>query len=144
MQWDYPDPYIMDITVSDDDTDRLGHTNNQVYLKWFEQISWLHIEQGGIPWSFQEELGKAMAITRTEIDYKGASYAGEALKVATWITHSDGRLLTSRGFQIIRPSDKKTLVRAKSYYACIDLKTGRPSRMPKVIADTLDTLCITQ
>jgi acyl-CoA thioester hydrolase len=123
MQWDYPDPFIMDITVSKDDTDRLGHTNNQVYLKWFEQISWLHIEPRGMPWSLQEELGKAMAITRTEIDYKAASYAGEALQVATWITHSDGRLLTSRGFQIIRLSDKKTLVRAKSYYACIDLKT---------------------
>jgi acyl-CoA thioester hydrolase len=142
MNWDYPDPFIMDITVSQDDTDRLGHTNNQVYLKWFEQISWQHIELSGMTWALQEELGKALAITRTEVDYLAASYASERLKVGTWITHSDGRLLTSREFQIIRPSDSKVLVRAKSYYACIDLKTGRPSRMPKIIAETLDGLCI--
>jgi acyl-CoA thioester hydrolase len=142
MHWDYPDPFIMDIIVSKGDTDRLGHTNNKVYLKWFEEISWLHIEPLGMPWSLQEELGKSMAITRTEIDYLAASYAGEALKVGPWITHTDGRLLTSREFQIIRPSDEKILVRAKSYYACIDLKTGRPSRMPKVIAETLGKLCI--
>jgi acyl-CoA thioester hydrolase len=142
MHWDYPDPFIMDITVSEGHTDRLGHTNNQVYLKWFEEISWQHVEPKGMPWSLQEELGKSMAITRTEIDYLAASYAGEVLNVGTWITHSDGRLLTSRAFQIIRPSDDKVLVRAKSHYACIDLRTGRPSRMPKVIAETLDSLCI--
>ena len=142
MQWDYPDPFIMDITVSEGDTDRLGHTNNQVYLKWFEQISWLHIEPNGLPWSLQEELGKAMAITRTEIDYLAASYAGEQLQLGTWITHSDGRLLTTRAFQILRVSDQKTLARAQSFYACIDLKSGRPSRMPTVIADTLAKLSI--
>jgi acyl-CoA thioester hydrolase len=144
MNWDYPDPFIMDITVSQDDTDRLGHTNNQVYLKWFEQISWQHIELPGMTWALQEELGKALAITRTEVDYLAASYASEILEVGTWITHSDGRLLTSREFQIIRPSDNKVLVRAKSYYACIDLKTGRPSRMPKIIAETLGALCISR
>lgn len=142
MTWDYTNPFAIDITVSESDTDRLGHTNNQIYLKWFEDISWAHIEPNGMPWSLQEELGKAMAITRTEIDYIAASYAGEALQIATWILHSDGRLLSSRAFQIIRLSDQKTLARAKSYYACIDLKSGRPSRMPKAIADTLGSLSI--
>lgn len=142
MQWDHPNPFVMDITVAESDTDRLGHTNNQVYLKWFEDISWLHVEPNGMPWSLQEELGKAMAITRTEIDYVGASYAGEHLQLATWITESDGRLLSTRAFQIIRVIDSKVLARAKSYYACIDLKTGKPSRMPKAIADTLGSLCI--
>ena len=142
MQWDYDDPFTMDITVAEADTDRLGHTNNQVYLKWFEQISWLHIEPRGMSWELQEKLGKAMAITRTEINYLGASYASEQLQVATWITHSDGRLLSTREFQIIRISDQKTLVRAKSAYACIDLKSGRPSRMPMEIAETLGNLAI--
>lgn len=142
MQWDYPNPFIMDITVAEKDTDRLGHTNNQVYLKWFEEISWQHIELNGMSWQLQEKLGKAMAITRTEIDYLAASYAAEAVQVGTWITHSDGRLLTSRAFQIIRRHDQKILVRAKSFYACIDLNTGKPSRMPKVIAETLGKLTV--
>jgi acyl-CoA thioester hydrolase len=142
MKWDYPNPFIMDITVAEADTDRLGHTNNQVYLKWFEDVSWQHVEPNGMPWALQEELGKAMAITRTEIDYIAASYVGEQLQLATWIISSDGRLLSSRAFQIVRPSDNKVLARAQSHYACIDLKTGRPSRMPNAISDTLGKLCI--
>lgn len=142
MQWDYPTPFIMDIIVTDEDTDRLGHTNNQVYLKWFEDISWLHVESNGMDWVLQEASGKSMAITRTEIDYLAASYAGEALKLATWITQTDGRLLSSRAFQLTRVHDDKVLVRAKSHYACIDLKTGKPSRMPEFISDTLSNLCI--
>jgi len=142
MNWDLPNPFIMNINVSAADTDRLGHTNNQVYLKWFEDISWQHIEANGLSWRIQEELGKGLAITRTEIDYLVSSYAGDALQIGTWITQSDGRLLTSRGFQIIRSTDQKTLVRAKSNYACIDLKSGRPSKMPGVIADVLTKLCV--
>lgn len=141
MQWDHSAPFIMDIIVTDGDTDRLGHTNNQVYLKWFEDISWLHVENNGMDWARQEASGKSMAITRTEIDYLAASYVGEALKLGTWITHTDGRLLSTREFQLIRVQDEKVLVRAKSHYACIDLKTGKPSRMPGFISDTLSNLC---
>lgn len=79
--WDYPDPFVIDHTVVKTDTDRLGHTNNQVYLKWFEDISWQHIEPEGMSWSIQKDLGKAMAITRTEIDYLAASYETDHLQI---------------------------------------------------------------
>ncbi|NVK38194.1 MAG: acyl-CoA thioesterase, partial [Gammaproteobacteria bacterium] len=48
FQWDLANPFLMDITVQASETDRLGHTNNQVYLKWLEQISWQHIESLGM------------------------------------------------------------------------------------------------
>ena len=142
IEWDFPNPFIMDIQVESHETDRLGHTNNQVYLKWMEEISWLHIEPEGLPWSLQEKLGKSMAITRTEIDYVAASYVGDELQLATWITASDGRLTSTRHFQLVRPSDGKTLARANSRYACIDLESGKPARMPKEFADVLGGLVI--
>lgn len=142
IQWDFPNPFIMDIQVEAHETDRLGHTNNQVYLKWMEDISWLHIEPRGLPWELQEALGKSMAITRTEVDYLAASYAGDNLKLATWITACDGRLTSTRHFQLFRVSDGKTLARANSRYACIDLSTGKPSRMPKEFTQVLGDLVI--
>lgn len=142
IQWDFPDPFIMNIQVESNETDRLGHTNNQVYLKWMEEISWRHIEPHGLPWELQEQLGKSMAITRTEIDYLGASYVGDQLQLATWITYSDGRLTSTRQFQLSRISDGKTLARANSRYACIDLKSGKPSRMPKEFVRVLGALSI--
>lgn len=135
IQWDLPNPFLMNITVQADETDRLGHTNNQVYFKWLEQISWQHIESLGMDWPLHERLSRAMAITRTEIDYLASSYKDDELLLATWISSSDQRITSSRRFQLVRLSDHKTIIKAQSFYACIDLKTGRPARMPKEFID---------
>ncbi|MBO6851964.1 MAG: acyl-CoA thioesterase, partial [Marinobacter sp.] len=53
------------------------------------------------------------------------------------LTGYDGRFRSSRQFQLVRPADGKTLVRATSTHACVDLKSQRPSRAPKAFADIL-------
>ncbi len=129
--WDRVNPFVLRITVVAADTDRLGHTNNTAYLRWMEEASWAHIEPLGMSWGVHEQTGKAMAILRTEIDYLGSSHAGEVLLVATWITACDGRLTSRRAFQIVHEASGRTLARAECRYACIDLCTGRASRMPE-------------
>lgn len=135
--WDLPDPFTLGITVRDEDTDRLGHANNVVYLRWLEDVSWAHIESLGMTWTLHEETGKAMAITRTEIDYLSAANAGDELLLGTWLTGFDGRFRSARQFQLVRPTDGRTLVRAVSTHACVDLKTQRPSRAPEPFATIL-------
>lgn len=137
ITWDLPDPFVLDISVREEDTDRLGHANNVVYVRWLEDVSWAHIESLGMTWALHETTGKAMAITRTEIDYLGPANAGDQLLMGTWLTGYDGRLRSSRQFQLVRPSDGKTLVRAVSTHACVDLKSQRPSRAPKEFAEIL-------
>ena len=44
--------------------------------------------------------------------------------------HWDGKLTMQRRFQIIRPADGATLLRGLVRFACIQLSTGRPKRMP--------------
>mgnify|MGYP000498284320 CR=1 FL=1 len=58
-----------------------------------------------------ERLSRAMAITRTEIDYLAASYEGDELLLATWIAQSDQRLTSSRRFQLVRLNDNKTIIK---------------------------------
>lgn len=142
VQWDLPDPFTIEITVRDDDTDRLGHANNVVYVRWLEDVSWAHIESLGMTWALHEATGKAMAITRTEIDYLMAANAGDRLLLGTWLTGYDGRFRSSRQFQLVRPADGRTLVRATSTHACVDLKTQRPSRAPKAFADILTAAAV--
>ncbi|AOY89015.1 thioesterase [Marinobacter salinus] len=137
IHWDLPDPFTIDITVGDEDTDRLGHANNVVYVRWLEDVSWAHIESLGMTWELHEATGKAMAITRTEIDYLAAANAGDHLILGTWLTGYDGRFRSGRQFQLVRPSDGKTLVRAVSTHACVNMRTQRPSRAPKEFADIL-------
>jgi acyl-CoA thioester hydrolase len=130
LNWDLPAPFAQQIRVSPEDTDRLGHANNVVYLRWLEEVSWAHIESLGMTWAMHEQTGKAMAITRTEIDYLASANAGDVLELGTWLTDFDGRFRSARQFQLIRKSDGKTLVRALSTHACVDMKSQRPSRMP--------------
>jgi len=36
----------------------------------------------------------------------------------------------TRHFQLVRPSDGTTLLRAQTTFVCIELSTGKPRRMP--------------
>ncbi|MBE03196.1 acyl-CoA thioesterase [Marinobacter lutaoensis] len=137
IDWDLPDPYVLEIRVRAEDTDRLGHANNVVYVRWLEEVSWAHIESLGMTWALHEETGKAMAITRTEIDYLAPANAGDQLLLGTWLTGFDGRFRSSRQFQLVRPADGRTLVRALSTHACVDMRSQRPARAPEAFARIL-------
>jgi len=138
LQWIYPKPFINQVTVDVSATDKLGHTNNVRYVEWLESIAWAHIESLGCGWDIKEKLGKAMAITRTEIDYLCASYIHDELIIGTWVSASDRRVTCSRQFQIIRNADKKTILKAKMDFACISLKTGKMTKMPDIFVNALD------
>ncbi|PTB92530.1 acyl-CoA thioesterase [Marinobacter sp. B9-2] len=142
ITWDLPAPFTIDITVRAEDTDRLGHANNVVYVRWLEDVSWAHIESLGMSWALHEKTGKAMAITRTEIDYLASANTGDQLVLGTWLTDYDGRFRSARQFQLVRPSDGKTLVRAVSTHACVDMKSQRPARAPKEFADILGSAVV--
>lgn len=136
-QWHRPEPFTMALSVSEQDTDRLGHANNVVYVQWMEEISWRHIESLGMTWELQSELGRAMAIVRTEIDYLAPAFAGEELVLATWLTDFDGRLRSARAFELVRPADGRTLLKAQCHHVCIDIHSQKPSRVPGPIAERL-------
>ena len=142
IDWDLPAPFTIEIAVRPEDTDRLGHANNVVYVRWLEDVSWAHIDSLGMTWALHEQTGKAMAITRTEVDYLMAANAGDELVLGTWLTDYDGRFRSARQFQLVRPSDGKTLVRAVSTHACVDLKSQRPARAPKEFAEILGSAVV--
>ena len=130
MSWDLPDPFVIDITVNCDDIDGLGHANNAVYVSWLERCAWRHSQYLGLDLSEYRRLDRAMAVVRHEIDYLAAGYENEELQLATWIIASDHRLKMTRHFQLRRPADGTTLLRARTTFVCIELSSGRPKRMP--------------
>ncbi|TVP58135.1 MAG: acyl-CoA thioesterase [Halomonadaceae bacterium] len=136
-QWQLPDPFTANITVTPADTDRLGHANNVVYVQWMEDISWAHIESLGMTWELHQAHGKAMAIVRTEIDYLAPAHAGDQLVLATWLTDFDGRLRSSRQFQLVRPADGRTLITAQCRHVCIDIHNQKPVRVPPSVCELI-------
>ena len=129
--WDYPAPHTLSTRVTTAEIDGLNHTNNAVYVNWCQQVAWSHSIALGLDLERYRELDRAMAITRSEYDYLQASREGDQVVAGTWIVGWDRKLTMERRFQVIRQGDGVTLLRARMRFACIELSSGRPRRMPK-------------
>jgi acyl-CoA thioester hydrolase len=134
-KWDHPRPFTLQTRVAATDIDGLNHTNNTVYVKWCEQVAWAHSVALGLDLDAYRQLNRAMAITQAEYNYLKASHQGQEIVAATWITEWDKKLTMKRQFQIVRVEDGATLLRANMRFACIDLTSGRPRRMPQEFLD---------
>ena len=130
MSWDRPEPFVIDLQVQTDDIDGLGHANNAVYVSWLERCAWRHSQHLGLDLCEYRRLDRAMAVLRNEVDYLASAYEGQQLQMATWIVESDQRLKMTRHFQLWRPDDAVTLLRARTTFVCIEISTGKPKRMP--------------
>ncbi len=133
--WDHPAPHTLAVTVGAEHMDGLRHTNNTEYVKWCEQVAWSHSVSLGLDLACYESLNRAMVITRSEFDYLRASHAGQELVAGTWILDWDRKLTMRRAFQIVRPADGATLLRGLMHFACVELDSGRPRRLPKEFID---------
>jgi len=129
--WDHPDPHVMQTRVTPQDIDGLKHTNNAVYVKWCEQVAWDHSVALGLDLECYLALDRAMAITHSEYNYLQASREGEEVAVGTWIVDWDKKLTMARRFQVIRINDGITLLRGAMRFACIEISTGKPRRLPR-------------
>ena len=76
-----------------------------------------------------------MAATKTELDYRAASYIGDELVLGTWVGANDGRFTMQRAYQLIRVEDNTTIMTATTRFACIDLHSGKVKRMPDRFVD---------
>lgn len=130
MKWDLQNPFIDNVLVQTEDIDELGHANNAVYVRWLERCAWQHSQSLGLGLPEYQQLNRAMVVVRHEIDYLAAAYVDERLQMATWIVSWDSKLRMTRRFQLIRPDDGVTLLRAHTTFACVELSSGRPRRMP--------------
>lgn len=120
----------IEIDVQAADIDAYGHVNNAVYLTWLDRAAWSHSAALGAPLAACIALRRGMAALRTEIDYERAALAGDRVNVATWIAACDGKLRCTRRFVLRRVADRCVLARAQIEYVCLNLDTGRATRMP--------------
>jgi acyl-CoA thioester hydrolase len=128
--WDHPDPFIHEITVEPQHIDDFQHTNNVVYLSWMAKTAWEHSKALGLDFAAYAKLNRGMVVRRHEMDYLAPSHEGDQVQCATWITSNDTRLRLRRRFQFVKPEGGITLLRGMSEFVCINIETGRPTRMP--------------
>ncbi len=129
-QYDYPNPFLLNIEIQQQHIDGLGHVNNAVYVNWCQEAGWAHSIELGLGLESYRQLDAAMVIRHAEYDYCNAGYLDEQCVLATWLTGSDNRLSMERKFQLLR-TDGCTLFRATWQLVCVRMSNGKPKRMPK-------------
>jgi acyl-CoA thioester hydrolase len=134
--WDHPAPFIYEISVEQHHIDDFQHTNNVVYLSWMAKTAWEHSKALGLDFSAYANLNRGMVVRRHELDYLAPSHLGDTVHCATWITGNDNRLRLRRRFQFVKPTTGITLLRGMSEFVCINIETGKPTRMPQEFINT--------
>ena len=132
--WDLPSTFVHRVSALPTDIDAYGHVNNAVYMRWLDEAAWAHSTALGVPPAHCVSTRRGMVVWRSQLNYQAPAFVGDALEVGTWLVFADGRLRVDRRFQIRRPTDGRTLLRAHINYVCADLDSGRPRRMPPEFA----------
>ena len=131
LNWDYPNPYTVEVKVLPEEIDQLGHANNRVYLNWIMIAAYTHSESLGLSVDDYLNIGVAMVAKRHELNYIAATFVNDELIIGTWIATNDNRFNSQRNYQIIRLSDDKTILRAETDWVSMNIQTGKPQRMPE-------------
>lgn len=130
LPWDRPEPFVAGFKALPEHIDELRHVNNAVYVQWMESCAWQHSNALGLGFDCFARLDRSMAVLRHEIDYLASALRDDEVLMGTWLVQTESRLKMDRLFQLVRPADGATLLRARTTFVCVQLSTGKPRRMP--------------
>ena len=114
------------ITAKAEDIDELGHVNNAVWVQWIQEVALAHWYSVANP-AHQDDY--IWVVVRHEIDYLRAVVEGETVTGRTWVGEAAKGARFDREMEFVG-DDGKVRVRARTTWAIIDKKAGRPIRVP--------------
>lgn len=115
------------------DVDIVGHLNNAAYFAFIEDASTQVGRHFGWPMKRISEAGFAIIGREMRIEYLQPARLDDEVEIATYV--SDVKRATAyRHYSIWRVSDEQLLARARILWVWVDIKTGRPMRVPEAFA----------
>ena len=126
--------YEHHITVLSSDIDENQHANNLCYLRWMNEAAIAHSAENG--WSALRyvDFGASWFARKHTIEYLAPSFEGDKLVVCTGVIDWKS-IRSTRKYRFIRVSDNKVIAEAETLWVFVNLSTGKPTRLPKEIAD---------
>ena len=116
------------------DIDFAGVVSNQVYIRWLEDLRFYMIENH-LGWEKFSE-GLVPFLIRTEIDYLKSLRLHEKCRGTMWISGAD-RVRLHLEAEFVKLSTGEKIATARHIVVWINLKTGRPTRIPPPLRDYL-------
>jgi acyl-CoA thioester hydrolase len=123
--------YSFEFTIPENAVDENGHVNNVNYVQWMQDAAVRHYEaMGGRQITI--DLGASWVVRSHTIEYLRPAFAGEQVKVLTWVANIR-RVRSLRRYQFIRAKDQKLLVRGETDWVFVDANTGAPRAIPEEV-----------
>jgi acyl-CoA thioester hydrolase len=124
--------YSYEFTVSATAVDRNGHVNNVMYVQWMQDVAVHHYDAigGTAP---MRAAGATWVVREHRIEYLRPAFAGEQIVVQTWVVDIR-RVRSLRRYRFVRKSDGRLLARGETDWVFVDVRTGRPRKIPEEVA----------
>jgi acyl-CoA thioester hydrolase len=131
-----PFRFRTDVTVRFAETDAQGVAHNSAYLVWFEvaRVAYLAEYAGGYP--ALREKGVESFVLESHVRYLQPAHFDDRLSIHARV----GELRGARfrfDYEVTR--DGEVIADGWTAHACVDAKTLRPTRIPRVLADAITT-----
>ncbi|MBA9079437.1 acyl-CoA thioesterase [Rufibacter quisquiliarum] len=117
--------FSIEIRVTPQDIDALGHVNNVVYLRWVQEVSAAHWAQVAPP-RVQEKF--LWVVLRHEIDFHKPAFLQDTVTGYTWVGEHQGAKF-ERFVSLYRTATGELLAAAKTVWCLLDAQTLRPRRI---------------
>lgn len=125
--------YEEELVAPAEDVDELGHVSNLAYVRWIQEIAKAHSRHVGWDYAAYLRLGAVFVVRRHEIDYLAPVFAGERVRLVTWVSAFSAATSTRRTRVLRAGPDAavREVARASTLWALVATEGGRPRRVPK-------------
>ncbi len=124
-----PEVFKMRRRVMWQDIDQAQHVNNAIYLSYVEDCGMQLLKHFKWPVQRMTDEGFAILIRKHQIQYLQQALFDEEIEVASY-AFDVKRVSATRYYAITRVSDGALLAQVHTVGVWVDLKTGRPIRIP--------------
>ena len=117
------------------DTDQMKVVYDANYLVYFERVRNELFRAAGSTYRAMEEEGYALPVVEALCNYKASAKYDDLLTISGWVSSAKGVRVTIE-CEVRR--DGELLVSGHTVHACVDMRTGRPCRVPKILSDAVE------
>lgn len=122
--------YSEEIVIGPQFLDELHHVNNTWHVHWMQEVAIRHSALNGWTTPKYLELGFAWFVRQHTINYIQQIREGDTILVDTWVSVMK-HVTSIRQYRFRRKSDNAVVATAQTKWGLVDLKTGRPHRIPE-------------
>ena len=118
------------------DTDQMKVVYYANYLGYFERLRNELLRNTGFTYHQMEESGLALPVIEAVCHYKASARYDDLLTISGWVSEIKGMRVT---IQCEVRRGEELLVSGHTIHACIDIRTGRPCRVPANLHSIVET-----